>query len=95
MRRIEQWGLVPILPSPFSAPEQTQGMAVTGFVYGYPGKPDGTPITTNIVKHAGDEPDTVMTKSGSTYLLGVVDPVYENQFPNARERFFNTLPKKP
>jgi len=88
MTKIDNWSVVNGNSSPYNAPE-TQWQALSGNITGHPklGKLDG--ITTSRI--VGWSLGMVLTKSGTNYELGEVDPAYELLFPNARERLMNSL----
>lgn len=71
-------------PSPFKAPEQQYAIFLVGKVFGHSRFPDGTKISTSMIRKI--ENDIVFTESGSQYNLGDVDPNYEKEYPNAKER---------
>lgn len=79
--RIENWSLLNVYP--YTAPE-CQQPSLNGDVFGHPDISDGMNITTSSVKKV--ENGIAETYSGSFYELGVVNPEYEAQFPNALER---------
>ena len=85
MPRLENWSLVIKTVNPYQAPELGV-QCLHGFVYGYPRFEDGTEITTSRIERIEEE--IVVTKSGTRYALGDVDPDYEKLYPNARERLF-------
>jgi hypothetical protein len=89
--RIENWSIVcSDYIDPYKAPEMYSSR-ICGEVYGNGNFDDGTVVTTSkIISVRGD---IVITHSGSEYELGEVDAEYEKQFPNARERLFNSLTK--
>ena len=72
-------------------PPENWVSVLSGEVYNHPNPRhfDGKEISTSPV--IGQRNGLVVTKSGSEYELLDIDPVYERQFPNARERFFNSL----
>lgn len=72
-------------------PPELMVSVLSGNVYNHPNPRhvDGKEITTSPI--VGKRNGLVVTKSGSEYELLDVDPEYERLFPNARERFFNTL----
>lgn len=70
---------------PYKAPEM-YAAKIAGEVYGHHKYEDGHKIITSRV--VGVEGNSVLTKSGSTYELGDVDPEYEKVFPDARKRLF-------
>lgn len=86
--KLENWGVVSIPSNPCQAPELGI-MCLSGEVYDSSKFKDGTSVTTSEV--IGKDGDTVVTYSGSKYELGQPHPTYEEKFPNARERLFNTL----
>jgi hypothetical protein len=45
-------------------------------------------LTTEVIGKRGEK---VVTKSGTEYTLGEIDPLYEQHFPNAKQRLLNTL----
>ena len=64
-----------------------------GFVSGHPCCADGKEVTTScVVGRAGNK---VVTKSGSEYELGTVDPAYESMFPGAPQRVLARLSRIP
>ena len=66
-------------------PPELRRPVLQGQVYGHPNFEDGAPLTSSyIVKMEGE---LVVTRSGSKYELGTVDPEWEKAFPNAAERF--------
>jgi hypothetical protein len=91
MMILEKWALV-LLGDPYTPPEAwTQ--ALHGDVYGNPKFADGDSVTTTQIVSGRVEGDNVLitTKSGSEYLLGVVNPNYEAAYPNARERVLKAV----
>jgi len=66
---------------------------LSGRVTGHPHLPDGKDISTSPI--VGKVGELVQTKSGNRYELGEIDPVYEAKYPNAKARFFATLPPAP
>jgi hypothetical protein len=85
--RLENWCVTPLEMSPYTPPE-CQAHGLHGTVYGHPRFFDGDEITTTECASLRTEGDNVIviTRSGSEYLLGQVDPGYEKAYPNARER---------
>ena len=85
---INNWAVV--TKDPYLAPE-LQHSHLNGNVENHPKHEKGKLIiTTPIVGLIGDY---IVTKSGSIYELGTIDPAYENVFPNAKERLFVSLNK--
>lgn len=96
---LENWSVVLVWPRGafIQIPEHGR-QALSGNVYGrtrfQSGEPmlPGESITTSPFKEYDAENDAVVTLNGSRYRLGTVDPEYEKQFPNAKERLVNSLP---
>jgi hypothetical protein len=89
--KLENWSVVyDNNVDPYTAPELIRSV-LQGNVYGNPKFDDGTFICTSSIvgKNNGD----IITKSGSRYELGNVDPAYEALYPNAKRRFFKSLCK--
>jgi len=81
---------------PYKAPEQQQQQkTLQGQVYGHPIERhyDGKWVTTS-VPVATDGVNTVYTKSGSSYELGAIDENFEAEFNNAKQRMFDSLPRR-
>lgn len=91
MPRLESWSVTGGNYHPYTAPE-LRTLHLQGMVYGHPMFDDGHPVLTTPI--VGVDDDRVVTKSGSVYELGEVDAMYEDQFPNARERLFSVLKGK-
>lgn len=87
MARLESWRVTGG-NDPYTAPE-LHTLHLQGLVYGHSMFDDGCPVLTTPIVSVSDE--RVVTKSGSVYELGAVDAMYEDQFPNARERLFSVL----
>ena len=90
--RLENWCVTPLDQSPYTPPEcRAHGLA--GNVFGHPSFEDGASVTSTEAVAARMEGDNVIvvTRSGREYLLGQVDPEYERQFPNARDRVIKSL----
>jgi hypothetical protein len=81
--KLENWSVTCRWDQPYIAPELKT--CLQGLVYGHPEFPDGETVTTSIIKEVTVE-GHIVTKSGSTYELGEVDPAYELAYPNARQR---------
>lgn len=75
--------------SPSLLPPEQERLCLHGLVSGHPRCADGREVTTSlIVSRNGNK---VVTKSGSEYELGEVDPLYEAMFPNALDRLLRRL----
>ena len=86
--RIENWCVL-LRTSPALEPPERERFCLHGAVFGHPRCADGKEITTSLVVHRNG--DRIVTKSGSEYELGAVDPFYESLYPNARQRVFAGL----
>ena len=89
--RIENWSVVNVLPSEYSAPETGQP-SLYGQVFGHPEFLDGTFVTTSRIT-GKNHVDEILTRSGSVYSLGKVNPMYEEKYPDAKNRLLNNLCK--
>jgi len=88
--RIEEWAVVHPTPDPHAAPE-TQTQRLGGKVFGHPRFKDGHRVTTSSIRGKNISGE-VVTKSGSSYELGEIDPGYEKAFPDAKNRLLDSLP---
>ena len=88
--RLENWSVCSYPPDsdPYLAPE-LWAYHLQGRVYGHPGFVEGTFVITSSIK--GKREDKILTHTGSHYQLGDVDPKYEEEYPDAKERLFNSL----
>jgi len=86
--RLEHWSLC---SRPFGRvqPPEEEGVCLVGCVVGHPRHRDGKEVLTSPVMHCGV--NAVVTKSGSEYALGLVDPSYERSYPGARQRLLTRL----
>jgi hypothetical protein len=82
MPRLENWSVCQ--RNPYSTE-----CSLVGTVYNHKNKPDGKEIVTSYV--IAIENGAIVTSSGSKYELGTVDPNYEKEFPNAKERILNSF----
>ena len=64
-------------------------MRVFGFVFGHPRHLDGKELLTSPVMRCSA--NRIVTRSGSEYELGSVDPAYERRYPDALKRLFARL----
>lgn len=82
IKKLENWSVIGVSRSPYDAPEShwycLQGISEIG----------NQVVTSSIV---GYKNNYVLTRSGSVYRLGVVDPDYEKLYPNAKKRLFKKL----
>lgn len=94
--KVEHWSLRS-RPMGRIEPPEMPGVCLHGQVIGHPYHIDGKEVLTTAVLNFGL--DTVITKSGSEYELGEVDPAYEKLFPGAEQRLLRALdraqPKPP
>lgn len=90
--KILNWCVVTSLVSPYTPPELGEHR-LSGDIYkdAHPGQKfrDGSTITTSRI--VGKKGDAVVTLSGSIYELGNPAPLYEEQFPNAKQRLLDSL----
>jgi hypothetical protein len=86
--RLERWSL---RSRPFGLlqPPEEEDVCLFGVVVGHPCHRDGKEVLTSPVMHYGAK--RIVTKSGSEYELGLVDPSYERFFPGAFERLLSRL----
>lgn len=96
MIRIEKWAFatIPDQNNPYTPPELLPS-SVCGNVYGHSRFPDGHFVFTSSPVGWNEQNGTMVTASGSEYILGEIDPEYEKKFPNAKERFLERLKKMP
>lgn len=82
IKKLEKWSVVGIDRSPYDAPENhwhcLQGINEAG----------NQVVTSTVI---GCRNGYVLTRSGSVYELGEVDPDYEKLYSNAKERLFKRL----
>ena len=90
MTRLENWAFVG--RNPYASPEMQQ-YGLKGFVYNHPRGifKDGDEIITSAISHL-NEHGQIVTKSGTVYELGEIDPEYEKMYPNAKERLLDRIP---
>jgi len=86
--RLQNWSLHSRPPGEWHSPEE-DGVRVSGFVFGHPRHLDGKELLTSPVMRCCD--NHVVTRSGSEYELGSIDPAYERRYPNALQRLFVRL----
>jgi hypothetical protein len=86
--KLENWSVVCKNYDPYLAPELYQS-ALYGNVFGHPRFDDGDGVTTSSL--VGKQGEIIITKSGSEYELGIVDPDYEKKYPDAKNRLLNSL----
>lgn len=89
--KLENWSIGYYSHEATLAPELRRA-ALQGKVYGHPRFVDGENITTTAIKELIDE-DKIKTTSGSIYELGKVDPQYEKEYPDARNRLIASFSK--
>lgn len=81
---LENWSITLCPRDPYLAPELPRSCLQ--------GQRDGEEdcvITSPIL---GKTPEGYIQTQNSIYILGAVDPLYEAQFPDARNRLLSTLP---
>ena len=82
--KLENWALALVYNNTFR---------LQGTVYGNPKFPDGRGVMTSEVESITQN-NEVVTRSGSVYELSDPDPLYEQLYPNAKERLFDALRKR-
>lgn len=91
--RIEEWGLIGELPTPYSAPELEEYM-LTGKVYGHPNFSDGHSVRTSRILGALDGCVETMN---TLYDLGEPSEEYKSAMKdknNLKERLLSKLTTK-
>ena len=86
--RLQHWSLHSRPPGEWQSPEE-DGARVFGFVFGHPRHLDGKELLTSPVMRNSD--NRIVTRSGSEYELGSIDPAYEPRYPDALLRLFARL----
>ena len=76
--------------SPYTPPELITPH-LNGDAKNHPRFPEGKNITSSTI--IGKRQGSIVTKSGSVYVLGDPAKDYEAQFPNAEKRLFESLPE--
>ncbi len=84
--RLENWAIVHD-DDPYLAPELRK-QKLHGQCFGHPRFEDGEAITTSSIQSIDGE---VIVTRNTRYVLGQVDPAYENLYPNAKNRLLNSL----
>ena len=90
--RLEHWSLRSRPLGLVQAPEE-EDVCLFGVVVGHPRHRDGKEVLTSPVMHY--DADRIITKSGSEYELGLVDPSYERCYPGALQRLLSRLEMGP
>lgn len=91
---LNNWSICAAGLNPYQAPETIE-QCLQGNVFGNPRFNAGDHITTTGIVSVDPEKDLVITRSGSVYKLGTIDPAYEDQFPDAKARLFASWPNVP
>lgn len=86
MPTLRNWSIA--TENPYQAPELARPC---GLVYDHPTIPDGSHIRTS--RPVARRGDVLLTESGREYRLEGIDPMYEEAFPDARERLLASLPE--
>ncbi len=90
--RIDDWTVF-IPEQPYIAPELLVRV-LSGVVTGHPRHEDGTFVTTSSIELLNPLEGTIVTSSGTQYILGEVAEEYEYMFPGAKERLLKSLVEK-
>ena len=95
MMKLENWALYCGTNNPYLPPE-LQIIQLTGIVYGSEKFEDGTNIITSGITDSEIDGDIIKitTYGGSVYELGKVLDIYEELYPNARQRIVDTIEAK-
>ena len=90
--KLENWSVIGGNKiDPYTPPEFITHHLV-GNVFGHPKFSDNTFIKTSRIRKA--EGENIIITNNTEYTLGEIDQKYETQFPNAKERVFNSLKKE-
>jgi hypothetical protein len=81
--RLQCWSLFSKPPGEWEPPEK-DGVRVFGFVFGHPRHLDGKELLTSPVLRCCA--NRIVTRSGSEYELGSIDPAYERRYPGSLRR---------
>lgn len=91
--RLEQWSLheYDIDVTPYMAPEQIQAKKkLSGQVYGHPRFDDGDVVTTSSLVLLDLQAKRAVTKSGTEYVLGEMDPQYAQYVQSLKKEPYAT-----
>lgn len=86
---LNNWSVI-TPPDPYRPPE-ARTSHLHGIVYNHGSFKDGEEVTTSAI--VGIKDSTILTRSGSEYVLAAVNPSYEAAFPNAKVRIIDHLNK--
>ena len=87
--KLENWSVT--YRGDLYTPPELQVPILQGFVTGHPLHDDGKFITTSSIK--GLTEDGKVQTRNSVYELGTVDPKWDALYPNAKQRFLDSLAK--
>jgi hypothetical protein len=87
---INNWSLLSRKAEAWTSPELRHAY-LHGTVKNHPAHPDGKIISTSPVRRIED--GMVVTESGSYYRLGDAESIFEQMFPNAKERLLSIYSK--
>ena len=90
--RLEHWSLRSRPLGRIEPPEE-DAVCLFGLVAGHQRHRDGKEVLTSAVVYWAD--NRVVTKSGTEYELGAVDPSYERCYPGALQRLLARLEMAP
>jgi len=85
--RLEHWSYV-------TAHQHNGNSGLCGGVHGHPKFPDDKTIVTSPIEEYDAEEDAFITRSGSRYKLGDIDPEYNEMYPGAKERLIMAIRHK-
>ena len=89
--QIDKWEVVKGSAFWLALPPETERGSLHGLVTGHMRVSDGESATTSTMLRT--DGTYVYTKSGTAYLLGEPDEVYESRFPDAKARLLAALPR--
>jgi hypothetical protein len=90
--QLQHWSLCSRRSGEWQSPDE-DGARIFGLVFGHPRHFDGKELLTSpVVKRSANR---IMTRSGSEYALGPIDPAYERRYPGALQRLLARLGNDP
>lgn len=90
--KLQHWSLCSRRSGEWLSPD-AEGARIFGLVFGHPRHFDGKELLTSpVVKRAANR---IVTRSGSEYALGPIDPAYERRYPGALQRLLARLGNDP
>ena len=90
--KLQHWSLRSRDSAGWQSPDE-DGTRLFGLVFGHPKHFDGKELITSPVVQC--TANRVVTRSGSEYALGPIDPAYERRYPGALQRLLARLGNDP